>query len=107
MRTYIQKGENLTIPAPANTLSGQVVIVGDLHGVASNNAAEGADLVIVTEGVFELPKVAANAFAVGAKVYYDSTQKLATSTASSNTYIGIAVESAIATTANVKVKLIH
>ena len=107
MKNFVQQGVNLTVPAPANILSGDVVIVGDLHGVASINAAQGADLVFVTEGVFELPKVAANAFAVGAKVYYDSTAKLVTSTASGNTYIGAAVEAAIASTATVKVKLIH
>jgi predicted RecA/RadA family phage recombinase len=107
MKNFIQQGVNLTVPAPANTLSGEVVVIGDLHGVASINAAEGADLVFVTEGVFELPKVAANAFTVGAKVYYDSAAKLVTTTASGNTLIGAAVEAAIATTATVKVKIIH
>ena len=105
MKNFIQRGENLTIPAPANTLSGEVVIVGDIHGIASNNAAEGAPLDIVTEGVFALPKVAANSFAVGAKVYYASATKLATSTASGNTLIGVAVAAAAADTATVAVKI--
>lgn len=106
MRNFIQQGVNLTIPAPANTLSGEVVIVGDIHGIAAINAAEGADLDIVTEGVFELSKVAANAFTVGAKVYFVSATKLATSTASGNTLIGVAVAAALADTATVKVKLV-
>jgi predicted RecA/RadA family phage recombinase len=106
MQNFIQKGVNLTIPAPANVLSGEVVVVGDLHGVASVSASAGADLVFVTEGVFELSKVAANAFTIGAKVYYDSATKLVTTTATGNTYIGAAVEAAAATTATVQVKLL-
>lgn len=105
MKSFVSQGVNLTIPAPANTLSGEVVIVGDLHGIASINAAEGTDLVFVTEGVFELPKVAANAFTVGAKVYYGSAAKLVTTTATGNTLIGVAVAAAAASTGSVNVKL--
>lgn len=106
MKNFVSQGVNLTIPAPANTLSGEVVVIGDLRGIASINAAEGADLVLVTEGVFELPKVAANAFTVGAKVYYDSTAKLVTTTATGNTLIGVAVTAAAASTGSVNVKLV-
>lgn len=106
MKNFIQQGVNLTVPAPANIMSGDVVVIGDLHGIASINAAEGQDLVFVTEGVFELPKVAANNFAIGAKVYYDSTAKLVTTTATGNTLIGVAVTAAAATTASVHVKII-
>lgn len=106
MKNFVQQGVNLTVPAPAAILSGDVVVIGDLHGVASINAAEGADLVFVTEGVFELPKVAANAFAIGSKVYYDSVAKLVTTTASGNTLIGVAVTVAAATTGSVNVKLV-
>ncbi|NSZ17559.1 DUF2190 family protein [Agrobacterium vitis] len=106
MKNFIQQGVNLTVPAPADILSGDVVVIGDLHGIASISAAQGQDLVFVTEGVFELPKVAANNFAIGAKVYYDSTAKLVTTTATSNTLIGVAVTAAAATTGSVYVKII-
>ncbi|MEJ6848613.1 DUF2190 family protein [Sinorhizobium fredii] len=106
MKNFVQQGVNLTIPAPANILSGEVVIVGDLHGIASINAAETQDVTIVTEGVFELAKVAADAFTVGAKVYYKAADKLVTATASGNTLIGVAVTAAAASTATVNVKLI-
>lgn len=104
MKNFIQQGVNLTVPAPANTLSGDVVVIGDLHGIASTNAAEGADLVFVTEGVFELPKVAAEAFAIGDPVFYDAGDKLVTSV-DTEPQIGVAVTVAAADSGTVHVKL--
>ncbi|OJF91507.1 hypothetical protein AX761_22220 [Rhizobium sp. 58] len=106
MKNFVQNGVNLTLPAPAAILSGEVVVIGDIHGVAARDAAAaGAEVDIVTEGVFELPKVAADAFTIGAKVYYVGGTKLVTATASGNTMIGVAVTAAPVGTASVNVKL--
>lgn len=107
MRNFIQPGHTLTIEAPANTLSGDVVIVGELVGIAYSNAAEGGPLDVAVEGVFELPKVAADAFSVGDAVYYVAATKLATAddNTSANDRIGVAVAAAGATTATVRVKI--
>ena len=105
MKNYIQNGVNITLPAPEAVISGQGVVVGSIFGIAAGDAASGADVDLVTEGVFELPKVGANAFALGAKVYFDDATNLATSTVGSNTYIGVAVAAAIAGAATVKVRL--
>lgn len=103
-RNFIQTGHNLTIPAPAAVLSGGVVIAGDLRGVALGDAAACAPVDVAVTGCWELPKVAANAFAVGAKVYWNG-DNLATSTASGNTLLGYAIEAAPAESASVKVRL--
>jgi predicted RecA/RadA family phage recombinase len=105
MKNYIQPGMNITLPAPEAVISGQGVIVGNIFGIASGDAAINEDVDIVTEGVFELPKVGANNFALGAKVYFDDATNLVTTTASGNTYIGVAIEAAIASTATVRVRL--
>jgi predicted RecA/RadA family phage recombinase len=42
---------------------------------------------------------------IDTKVYFDDATNLVTTTASGNTYIGVAVEAAIASTATVKVRL--
>ena len=105
MRNFVQKGENLTIPAPAAIASGDVVIVGEIVGIAAGDAAEDEPCDVVTVGVFSLDKVAADAFAVGDAVYWDSANKLATSTASGNTKIGVAVKVAVSGSAAVEVKL--
>ena len=105
MRNYIQKGENLTIPAPAAVASGDVLVIGDLHGIVAGDAAEDEPCDLVTVGVFSVPKVGANTFALGDKVFYDAATKLATSTATDNTHIGTAVKIAVSGSAAVEVKL--
>ena len=105
MKNFVQAGSALTIPAPAAVASGEVVIVGNIIGIANAAAAFGADLDVTTTGVFSLPKVSGDVFAVGATVYFNTATKLATTTASSNTAIGTAVAAAGVGAALVKVRL--
>lgn len=105
MKNYIQPGENLTFPASVAVASGGVVIAGEIKGIAAGDAAIGEAVDVVTVGVFDVPKVAANAFALGAAVHWDAATGLATSTASGNTKLGVAVEAAPASTATVRVRL--
>lgn len=104
MRNFVQSGDTLTIPAPAAVSSGGVVIAGALKGVAAGEAASGSPVDVSTRGVFEIAKVAADAFAVGDPVYFDESAGLATSTATGNTEIGYAVAVAAAGAADVRVK---
>ena len=51
-KNYVQKGDTLTIPAPAAVLSGGVVIAGDIKGIAQGDAESGkpvslADLIVI------------------------------------------------------------
>jgi len=105
MRNYVQNGVNLTLPAPTNVLSGAGVLIGAIFGVAAESALSGEDLDVVTRGVFTLPKVSAQAITVGAKVYWDDTAKLVTTTATSNTLIGVAVAAAANPSADVAIRL--
>ena len=102
---FVQPGDVITIPAPAAVASGEPVIAGDIKGIAAGAAASGQPVDVNTSGVWDLSKVSANAFALGAKVYWDASAKLATSTASGNTLIGVAVAAAGASTASVRVRL--
>lgn len=89
---FVQPGDTLTIIAPEAVTAGAIVAVGDLVGIAAHAAAETAQVDVHTSGVWVLPKVGANTFTLGAKVYWDATAKLATSTAASNVLIGYCVE---------------
>ena len=92
MRNYIQPSKTITVPAPANVKSGDLVVVGDLFGVAEFSAAEGDPVEIATEGVFELPKVQAQAWSLGAKVYYVAADKVLSTEETDNLFIGHATE---------------
>lgn len=104
MKNFIQPGDVITVPAPTGGVSsGDGVLIGKLFGVATYSAAEGADVEIRREGVFDLKAESAGsgqAFAVGDIVYWDATAKRCTKTSSGNTRIGVAI-SAKATTATV------
>lgn len=104
-KNFIQPGDTLTIPAPSAVLSGGVVIAGDIKGIAQGDAATGSPVNVVTVGVWRLPKVGANSFGLGARVYHASASGLATTTASGNTLLGVAVEAAPTHSASVKVRL--
>src|SRR5690606_35118552 len=78
MKNFVQPGNRITVPAPAPVKGGEVVIIGELAGIAFGDAAAGEPVDLALNGVFDLPKVAADAITVGDAVYYDATAKLVT-----------------------------
>jgi len=108
MQNYIQPGNNITVAAPVGGVtSGQLVVIGALIGVASTTQAAGANVEIVTGGVFEIPKVAADDIGVGDKLYWDAAQSKLTKAAGtgSKPLVGVAVKAAGAAVATVYCKL--
>lgn len=91
MKNFIQDGDTLTVTAPYALLSGGGCLVGSLFGVAVSDALISTEVEIKTEGVFDLPKVGSQAWTVGARVYWDDTNKHLTTTASTHKLVGVAV----------------
>lgn len=114
MKNYIQPGANLDVSAPYEVNSGEGVLIGQLFGIANADAANGAAVVITTEGVFDIAKESAGVFAsVGAPVYFDIATKTArshsdadsNSAGESEALIGVTVAAAGAGATTVRVKL--
>lgn len=78
MKNYLQAGDVVTVAAPATVSSGDGVLVGTLFGIAATDAASGAPVEIKTTGVFTLPKTSEQAWTVGAAIYWDAGNKVAT-----------------------------
>ena len=76
MKNFVQPGKNMTVVAAAAVESGVPYKIGSLVGIASGNAAIGAEYELTLEGVFNLPKAGATVIAQGAKVGWDATNKL-------------------------------
>ena len=91
MKNYVQPGNTLTLTAPYAVSSGDGLLVGAIFGVAAGTAALGEPVEAALTGVYDLKKVASQAWAAGDKVYWDNTAKEATKTTTSNTLIGVAV----------------
>lgn len=106
MRNFVQNGHTITIPAPAAVNSGEGVLIGALFGVASGTVVAGEDMDMKLVGVFGLPKVAAQAFAIGDVAYWDVSNKLVTRTATGNSKIGVAVSVAANPSATVNIRLV-
>lgn len=105
MKNFVQSGDVLTVTAPYALTGGAGALVGSLFGVATRDAANGAQVELVTEGVFDLTANTADTGTLGTKVYWDNTNKRVTTTATSNTLIGVlaADKSGTDTTARVYV----
>lgn len=94
MKNFIEMGDAWTVTAPATIVSGQFLLIGTKWGVAVGDAASGAPAVLNRKGVFEIAKVSAQAWTVGAAIYWDDTAKNMTTTVGSNTLVGFAWEAA-------------
>lgn len=91
MKNYVQDGRVLSLTAPYDVAAGAAFKVGSIVAVATSAALEDAPVEGLTTGVVELAKVSAQAWTVGAPIYWDDTAKLTTTTSTSNTLIGVAV----------------
>ena len=106
MKNFVQSGRTVTVPAPnGGAMSGDPVLVGALFGVAAYSAAQGFDLEIQTEGVFNLPKAATITFGIGDKVYFDPVAENVTSVTSGTKLIGQALAVAGSTDTLARVRL--
>ncbi len=92
MKNYVQPGATVTLTAPYAVTSGDGLLVGAIFGVAAGDAAIGATIEAALTGVFDLTKIGSQAWTVGAKIYWDDTNKRCTTVATDNTLIGVALE---------------
>jgi predicted RecA/RadA family phage recombinase len=77
MKNYVQDGEFIDYTAPSNAdiASGQLVQVGDLHGVAVTAIPRSTTGSLALKGVFTLPKLTAaagDATTLGGPVYFSA-----------------------------------
>jgi len=89
MKNFVQQGNFITAPAPYALVSGQGALVGSLFGIASADAANGAEVQLARMGIFDIAALNTDTGAVGVKVYWDNTNKRITTTVGSNTLVGV------------------
>tara|TARA_E500000331_G_C16793727_1_gene513495 strand:+ start:160 stop:480 length:321 start_codon:yes stop_codon:yes gene_type:complete len=91
MKNFVQIGKNLDLIASAAYGSGELVVEGDIVGVAVTDIASGETGSVSTSGVFQFTKETAASLAQGDKAYYDSSTKKLDAT-TSNACVGIVVK---------------
>ena len=95
MKNHIQKGDIITVPAPAGGIAaGEGAIIGNIFGIAAYAAAVGEPLELSTIGVYQLPKATAAVLTVGTRVAWDNTAKNINVPGTGRFLVGIAAEAA-------------
>jgi len=105
---FIHDGDSIDYtPTIADVAAGDVIVQGDLVGIAKRDIPRNALGALAVSGVFDLPKArgVGAAIAAGAKVYWDALSQQATTTADDNKYLGKAVRAAADADATVRVRL--
>ncbi len=109
--TFIQSGCSIDYTPAANVAAGDVVVQGELVGVAPRPISAGELGALAVEGVFAFPKatVAGSAIAAGANTYWDNVAKLATTNAAAgaNKLIGKTILETPDADATVRVRLLQ
>lgn len=91
MKNYVQPGETITVVATAPMTAGLGYLFGAMFGIATTSGQIGDQVELQTEGVFDVNKVSAQAWTVGARIYWDNAAGNFTTTVGSNTLVGVAV----------------
>lgn len=110
-RIEVTLGNETTLAAGKGRLVGSmfgVILSLTRNGqtVFSNQASASGDVaVIALSGVFTLPKTNPLVINLGAKLYWDDTNKVVTTTVGSNVFVGYAWTAAASTDGTVQVKL--
>lgn len=101
---YVQKGNAIDYRPASAVAAGDVIVQGNLVGIARLDIPAETLGALSVVGVYEIAK-ATGAVTVGAALYWDATAKNVTTTSTNNTYIGKAVAAAEAADATAFVLL--
>lgn len=102
---FAHEGAAVDYTPGAAVAAGDVVVQGDLVGIARLNIPAGALGALAVTGVFDFAKATNVAYSVGALLYWDDADKIVTTTTSGNKLIGKVVRAAATTDPSVRVRL--
>ena len=89
--TFVQEGYESIDYTPASAVTaGDVIVQGDLVGIASLDIAANVAGVLSVRGVWDFAKATGSSSAItaGSKIYWDAVNEVATATAGGNKQIG-------------------
>ena len=107
--TYIQTGNHIDYTPAADLALGEVIVQGELVGIAPYAVGAGQPGSLAVTGVFDLDKAsgAGTAIPAGTKIYWDAAQKQAVTSdgGGANKYVGKSIHDAADTASAVRVRL--
>lgn len=103
--TKLQAGEIITVTAPEAVSLGEIVVIGNLVGIALTAADNGAPVEIDTSGVWRVAKTAPLVINAGDNVYFVPASDAVNKTATDQIRVGVAVAGALSAATTVDVKI--
>lgn len=89
--TFLQDGHSINYTPTSDMLSGDVIVLGNLIGIATRPIPANTMGALAITGVFRIAKLSTDEVTTGAVLYWDDTNKYVTLNASGTTRIGLAV----------------
>jgi predicted RecA/RadA family phage recombinase len=104
---YVQDDEMIDYTPGADVAAGDVVVQGDLIGIATRDIKANVLGALCVDGIFDVPKASGAGTAIGAgvKVYWDPTPKQATATAGALKLLGKTTQASADADTTVRVRL--
>jgi predicted RecA/RadA family phage recombinase len=103
--TFVQEGRIVDYTPGADVAAGDVVVQGDLVGVAKVEIKSGKLGALSVDGVYDFAKNTGVAYTVGQLLYWDDAANVVTTTATGNKLIGKVVRAAASADTTVRVRL--
>ena len=109
MATFIHDGNSVDYTPGSAVTAGQVVVQGELVGVAKVDIPANALGALALGGVFDFPKATGvgTAISAGANCYWNAAAQQATTTATGNKLIGKCVRAAVDADTTVRIRMLQ
>lgn len=98
----VSAGDYVDYIPPGSLPAGSVVVQGSLVGIADRPLAASVPGALAVRGIFDVAK-APGTVGVGALIYWDATNQLATTSASGNTLMGKAIKGELGGASTVRI----
>jgi len=109
MATFVHDGNSVDYTPGSAVTAGQVVVQGELVGVAKVDIPANALGALAVVGVFDFPKATGvgTAISAGANCYWNAAAQQATTTATGNKLIGKCVRAAVDADTTVRIRMLQ
>ncbi len=103
--TFVQEGCSIDYTPGSDVAAGDVVVQGDLIGVAKRPITANELGALAVDGVFDFAKNTGVAYTVGQILYWDDTADKVTTTSAGNKQIGKVARAAASADTSVRVRV--
>jgi predicted RecA/RadA family phage recombinase len=103
--TFVQEGASIDYTPAADVAAGDVVVQGDLVGVAKLDIKANKLGALTVAGVFDFARTGGTVYTVGMLMYWDDTNNVATNVATGNKLLGKAVRLSTPSDSTVRIRL--